>query len=215
MKNPILLTLLLIVLLAVSASAQDNPPPPEGERMPPPQGPNGPPPDDRGEILRQLNLTQEQFRAIRKLLGDNGPKVREAQMDFRDAQEELDEAIYADNVDEARVQSLTKRSADAQATLMRLRTANEFAIRRVLTPEQVTKFRELRKEQILKKRMQERIRQQRQNDGQGPNGRPPMGQPQDRPPMGQPQGQPPLQRPNQQPARQPGNISGPKRKPVF
>lgn len=208
MKNPILLTLLLIVLLAVSASAQDNPPP-EGERMPPPpQGPGmqQPPPDDRGEILRQLNLTQEQFRAIRKLLGDNGPKVREAQMDFRDAQEALDEAIYADNVDEALVQNLTKRSADAQATLMRLRTANEFAIRRVLTPEQVTKFRELRKEQILKKRMQERIRQQRQNDGQGPNGRPPMGQP---------QGQPPLQRPNQQPVRQPGNISGPKRKPVF
>ena len=82
----------------------------------------------------------------------------------------MDDAIYADTVDEAAVQSLVKRVGEAQAVLIKLRTANEFAIRRVLTPEQVTKFRELRKQQLLRKMMQERIRMQRQN-GDGPTAR--------------------------------------------
>ncbi len=214
MKNPIFLTSLLIAFLLTLGSAgaaQDNPPPPEGDRQPPPQGGGGPPrpEDERGEILRQLNLTQDQFRSIRKLLGENQPKVRDAQREFRDSQEALDDAIYADTVDEVLVQSLTKRSADAQATLMKLRTINEFAIRRVLTPEQVTKFRELRKEQLLRKIMQERIRMQRQN---GPNR---DGQPQGSPngqPQGQPQNQPMQQRPNQPPGN---NISRPRKRPNF
>ncbi len=127
-----------------------------------------------------MNLTQEQFQSIRKLLADNGPKVREAQRDFREAQEALDDAIYADTVDEALVQSLTKRSSEAQATLMKLRTINEFAIRRVLNPEQVIKFRELRRQQMQERK--ERQKMLRQNgDGPGrPNDRPgrrPMGNP--------------------------------------
>lgn len=191
MKNPFLLILLLLISLlsfSTAASAQDNPPPPpEGDRMPP-RGAQGPPrpDDDRNEILKQLNLTQDQFRAIRKLLGDNLPKVRDAQREFRDAQEDLDAAIYADTVDDTAVQNLAKRVTEAQAALIRLRVANEFAIRRVLTPEQVTKFREIRQQQLLQKMMQERFRMQRQN-GDGPRpGRPEM----QRPPGNQPPGQP-------------------------
>lgn len=202
MKNPFRLILLMISLLAFStaAGAQDNPPPPEGERMPPP-GAQGPPrqEDERGEILRQLNLSQDQFRSIRKLLGDNMPKVREAQREFRDAQEALDDAIYADTVDETVVQNLARRASEAQGTLMKLRIANEFAIRRVLTPEQVTKFRELRKQQLLRKMMQERIRMQRQNGDR---------------PM---QGRPGMQRPGNQPPIQPANNAAPRpvRRPAI
>jgi Spy/CpxP family protein refolding chaperone len=193
MKNPILLLLFTFVIFTVSAGAQDNPPPPEGDRMPQ-QGPGmqGPPrqEDDRGEILRQLNLTQEQFQAIRKLLADNGPKVREAQRDFRESQEALDDAIYADTVDEVLVQSLTRRSSEAQATLMKLRTINEFAIRRILNAEQVTKFRDLRKQQIQQR--QERQKMQRQMQRQNgdrpmrPNGPNNRRQPGMQPPPGQP-----------------------------
>ncbi len=200
MKNNnslILLVLFILTIFAGTVSAQDRPP--EGDRMPPPgqPGPQGQPgmpgpqrpEDDRGEILRQLNLSQEQFQSIRKLLADNGPKVREAQRDFHDAQEALDDAIYADTVDEVLVQSLTKRSSEAQATLMKLRTINEFAIRRILSPEQVIKFRDLRRQQIQERR--ERQKTLRQNgDGPNPNGRP-NGR---RPPMGQP-GQPGMQQP--------------------
>lgn len=215
MKHFILSTLLLTASLAIfagAAMAQDNPPPPppEGERMGPPPGQQ--PPDDRGEILRDLNLSQDQFKSIRKLLGDNAPKVRAAQQDFREAQEALDDAIYADSVDETLVQNLTKRSADAQATLMRLRTANEFAIRRVLNPDQVVKFRELRQQQIVRKKAQERMRGQRNGDGP-PNGRPMDGPPDGRP-MRQP-GQQGQQGPGMQPQGQPVNNIQPnqKRKP--
>jgi Spy/CpxP family protein refolding chaperone len=218
MKHFILSTLLLTASLAIfagAAAAQDNqppPPPPEGERMGPPPGgppPGQQPPDDRGEILRDLNLSQDQFKTIRKLLGENAPKVRAAQQDFRDAQEALDDAIYADSVDETLVQNLTKRSADAQATLMRLRTANEFAIRRVLNPEQVVKFRELRQQQIVRKKAQERMRGQR-------NGGPPNGRPMDGPPDGRSMRQPGQQgqpgQPGMQPQGQPGNNIQPNQK---
>ncbi|HEV7645307.1 MAG TPA: periplasmic heavy metal sensor [Pyrinomonadaceae bacterium] len=194
MKNNnslILLVLFILMIFAGAVSAQDRPP--EGDRMPPPgqPGPQGMPgmqgqprpDDDRGEILRQLNLSQEQFQSIRKLLADNGPKVREAQRDFREAQEALDDAIYADTVDEVLVQSLTRRSSEAQATLMKLRTINEFAIRRILNPEQVVKFRELRKQQILERQQRQRQERQERQNGDGP------GRPGRRPPMGQP-GQP-------------------------
>lgn len=175
MKNPILLSLLFI-LMTVGSTAQD-------PQQRPPGNPPPPPPDDRGEILRDLNLSQEQFRTIRRLLGENQPRVRAARLEFEDAQDALDDAIYADKVDEALVQTLTKRSADAQMTLMRLRMENEFAIRRVLTPEQVTKFRELREQQRLRKLIQERNRPRQDGaprdgpprDGRGPlrpNGRP-------------------------------------------
>jgi Spy/CpxP family protein refolding chaperone len=228
MKNPIsLVFLLLFALLAFSAtaSAQDGPPP-EGDRMPPPRDMQGPPrdmqqgpprqEDDRGELLRQLNLSQDQFKTIRKLLGDNGPQVRAAQRDFREAQEALDEAIYADTVDEVLVQSLTKRSSDAQAALMKLRAVNEFAIRRVLTPDQVTKFRELRKQQMLKR--EEERRQMRMNGNgpggpNGPDGR--NGPPPNRRPLGQPggMGQPGGQQP---PPGEPVNNAAPnqQRKPI-
>jgi Spy/CpxP family protein refolding chaperone len=198
MKKAILFLLFTLFVFTFAANAQDNPPPPEGDRMPPGQGMpgmQGPPrqEDDRGEILRQLNLTQEQFQAIRKLLADNGPKVREAQHDFRESQEALDDAIYADTVDEVLVQSLTRRSSEAQATLMKLRTISEFAIRRILNAEQVTKFRELRKQQIQQR--QERMKMQRQlerQNGDGPlrpnrpNNRRQLGQPGMQPPPGQP-----------------------------
>src|ERR1044072_4020078 len=206
MKNKNSLILLVLLALAVCAgavSAQDRPP--EDGRMPPPGQPGMPgqprPDDDRGEILRQLNLSQEQFQSIRKLLADNGPKVREAQRDFREAQEALDDAIYADTVDEALVQSLTKRSSEAQATLMKLRTINECALRRILNPEQVIKFRALRKQQIQERKEQQRMLRQN-GDGPGrPNG--PDGMPRRRPPLGQP-GQPGMQ-----PAGQPVNNAQP------
>jgi Spy/CpxP family protein refolding chaperone len=207
MKRSILsLSILLFTfaLLSISAMAQDGPPPEDG-RMPPPPGMQGPPrqEDERGEILHQLNLTQDQFKSIRKLLGDNGPQVHAAQKDFRDAQDALDDAIYADTVDEALVQALTKRSADAQATLMKLRTANEFAIRRVLTPDQVIKFRELRARQIQlrQERQKERMNGERPN---GPGGRK-LGRP-GQPGMGQP-GQPGQQG---QPGMQPINNAAPR-----
>jgi Spy/CpxP family protein refolding chaperone len=76
---------------------------------------------------------------------------RKAQMDaaqgrLRDANQALDEAIYADNFDQAAFDSRLKEVQAAQADLVRLRFTNEMNIRKILTPDQLARFRELRRQ---------------------------------------------------------------------
>ena len=56
----------------------------------------------------------------------------------------LDQAIYAEKVDEATVQIRLREFQDAQAEVARIRANTEFSIRKVLTPDQLLRFRELR-----------------------------------------------------------------------
>jgi len=101
-------------------------------------------PDVRGNMLRQLGLTREQFQQIRRIQVERGPMMKEAQLRFREANRALDAAIYADEVNEAVVQARLKDIQIAQAEVQRLRYMNELAVRRILTPEQLVHFRELR-----------------------------------------------------------------------
>jgi Spy/CpxP family protein refolding chaperone len=159
------------MLINANLFAQDGPPPPRDDDRPPPQGQPPRPEEERAQILQQLNLSPEQFRTIRRLLAENGPRARDAQRAFRDAQDSLDDVIYQDSVDDKAVQNAIKTVNDAQAKLVNVRMENELAIRRVLTPEQLVTFRSLRKEQMLRKMLQERIKNERQ-DGNKPNRRP-------------------------------------------
>ena len=65
-------------------------------------------------------------------------------MRFRAANLALDEAIYADSPNDADVQARMKEVQLAQAEIIKIRITSELAIRKVLTPEQLVKFRELR-----------------------------------------------------------------------
>lgn len=70
--------------------------------------------------------------------------MQEAQQRFRQANRALDAAIYADSPNETDVQARMKEVQLAQAEIIKIRTTSELAIRKVLTPEQLVKFRELR-----------------------------------------------------------------------
>jgi Spy/CpxP family protein refolding chaperone len=67
-----------------------------------------------------------------------------AQKKLRDATRSLNETIYADQVNESEVEARIKDRQVAQAEVERLRFMTELAVRRILTPEQLIKFRELR-----------------------------------------------------------------------
>jgi Spy/CpxP family protein refolding chaperone len=96
--------------------------------------------------VRRLNLTPEQRLRLREIRRRSEPRARELMRRARLARRALDEAIYADAVDEALVEQRSRELAAAQAELVRLRAANELSVRRVLTPEQLRAFRELRRE---------------------------------------------------------------------
>ena len=126
-----------IVLFAAAAFAQDAKPP---ETQPTPNQPQ----DVKTNALRQLGLSQEQVQQIRRVNISRKPLMDEAQKRSREANRLLDEAIYADTINESDVQARMKEAQLAQAEVIRIRFMNEVAVRRILTPEQLTRFRELR-----------------------------------------------------------------------
>lgn len=139
--------LLFIALLTAfsftTAYAQDEPPPPP----PPMDAPNAEfDRKPRPNLMAELNLTKDQMQQIKRINQEKKEQMRAAQDRLRDANRQLDEAIYADAVDDATIQARLREVQAAHNEVFKLRSANELAIRRILTPEQLVRFREVRRQ---------------------------------------------------------------------
>lgn len=129
----------------------------------------------RPSLLAELGLSQEQRQQIRHIHAEKRPLVRDAQQRLREANRNLDQAIYADNANETEIAARLKAVQTAQAELIKVRFTNELAVRKILTAEQLAKFRDLREQfaqnlennpNRLQKRRLQNLRQrfkQRQN----------------------------------------------------
>jgi Spy/CpxP family protein refolding chaperone len=147
--SPVLLTSLAAVAFSAAVFGQEGPPPMDGQR----------PPNNRPDILSQLGLSTDQIQQFRRLNAEHRPMMNEAQKHVRDATRDLDMAIYADVVNEDLVREKLKVFQAAHAEVNRLRFANELAIRKILTLEQLQRFREFRR------RMADANRQNERKDG--------------------------------------------------
>jgi protein CpxP len=158
-----LFILIAVVGAATALRAQDGPPP-QGE--PGPRDERG---DDRPNLLAELGLSPEQVQQIRRMNQGRRPAMMLAQRRMHDANRALDMAIYRETVSDEEFQTRLKEVQAAQADLVRLRFENELAVRRVLTPEQLIRFREIRRrfEEQRENEMRER-RQQRRMERGGP-----------------------------------------------
>lgn len=122
-------------------------------------------PRGRVDWMRRLNLTPEQVAQIgeirRQAEADGRPLVRRLSR----ARRALDEAIYSESSNEALIEESAREVAAAQAELTRLRAATELRVRRVLTPEQLNLFRDLRRQaqsrQTIRRERRREVRQQR------------------------------------------------------
>ena len=134
--------LLLTCVFAGSLWAQDERPidrPSQDVHKPPPS-----PKDVRGNVLRQLGLSREQMQQMRRINQDRKPLMDAAHRRLREANRALDEAIYADQVDAAGFQARLREHHLAQTEVARIRFTHEFAVRSILTPEQLSRFRDFR-----------------------------------------------------------------------
>jgi len=108
-------------------------------------------------LMKRLNLTPEQRERLREIRRQREAEARELTRGVRLARRALDEAIYADTVDEALVEQRTRALSEAQAAALRLRASTELQVRGVLTPEQLRAFRQLRRQaqrqQLLRRRL--------------------------------------------------------------
>lgn len=103
--------------------------------------------------IRQLNLSPEQrekIRSIREQLRDERAAINQR---VRETNKSLEEALDAENPDEAQLENLMRDVAAAQAAAMRMRILSEVRIRRVLTAEQLITWRRLRQEARIERRM--------------------------------------------------------------
>jgi Spy/CpxP family protein refolding chaperone len=143
MRKIDLLTVALAVWLSLFAcsgvSAQEEmPTPTEGQNQ------NLPPKKSPGRILRELELSREQIRQIRSINQSRRPLMQAAQKSWREAQRNLDLAIYADETDQEAIELRLKEAQTAYSEFIKARSVTEFLIRQVLTPGQLQKFRQFR-----------------------------------------------------------------------
>lgn len=138
--HPIGLVILLVLTFSAGLYAQDAKP----EDTAPDRPNAGKPQDVRGNMIRQLGLSRLQLQQLRRINADRKPVMEAAQAKLRDANRALDDAIYADMPDEPTVLARLKDAQLAQADVIRIRTMNEFAVRQILTPEQLVRFRVMR-----------------------------------------------------------------------
>jgi Spy/CpxP family protein refolding chaperone len=127
----------------------DDAAPPERESSAQPQGGGG--------LLRRLNLSPEQVSQIREIRRQHEAEGRELVRRINRARRALNEAIYADQSDEALVGERSRELAEAQAAATRLRAQVEWKVRRVLTNEQLARLREFR-QQAQRDRRDQRLR---------------------------------------------------------
>ena len=143
--------------MAGSSFAQDGPPPADGPQ-------NERADDRRPNLLAELGLSPEQLQQIRRMNQERRPAIRDARLKMGEAARNLDMAIYADVVSDEDVKSRLKDFQAAEAELSRLRFESELAVRKILTPEQLVRFRELRRQfaEERKKKAPERRMQRRE-----------------------------------------------------
>lgn len=112
---------------------------------------------DAASLLSQLNLSAAQVSQMREIREQSVPQARELTRRLNQARRALDETIYSDTADEALVEQRAREVSEAQAALVRLRAQTELRVRRVLTPEQLQTFRDLRINARRQKRIQRRL----------------------------------------------------------
>jgi len=130
-----------LALFATTGFAQDvkSPETPDAQH----RGMQGPR-DMRANFLHRLGLSPEQMEQIRQIDQERRPLMQTAQKRLREANRALDASIYADQVNENDFEARVKDVQTAQAEVARVRFTSELAVRRVLTPEQLALFREIR-----------------------------------------------------------------------
>lgn len=164
MKNALLITF-VIFAAAIGVAAQD-PTAAQPSETPQPNANQ----DTKATLLRQIGLSQDQVRQIRRMNIERKPLIDGAQQRLREANRTLDEAIYSDTPDENLIQERVKEAQLAQAEVIRLRSMNELALRRILTADQLTRFREMRqsfvtaRENVQNKRQLNRARKNNDRD---------------------------------------------------
>jgi periplasmic protein CpxP/Spy len=139
----------MLVCGAVLATAQGGPgqgAPQQAGAQPPPPPPPPPPfglPHLR-HLARDLNLTEAQLAEIKAFMDAEHPAIKTLMMKMDAERKQLDAATAGGQFDEAQVRALATQQAQAFAELIVAHKRAEAKLYSLLTPEQRTRFEQLR-----------------------------------------------------------------------
>lgn len=100
----------------------------------------------RPNLLKELDLTPDQVQQIRQLNQDRRAEKQAANRRLKAAKDALDSAIYGNEENNAEVQKRVRELHDARLEVLKNRVADEQNLRRILTPQQLGRFRELKQQ---------------------------------------------------------------------
>jgi Spy/CpxP family protein refolding chaperone len=146
-----LIIVLVLIATPVFGIAQERSGRPSGEKSERGDRKDG----HRFSLLRQLNLTNEQKQEIHRIRKASAENWRNTDNERKRAQIALDEAIYADTVDQNLVEQRARELGRLKGEVTRMQAMIELQIRKVLTTEQLNIMRNLRK-QITEKQHEDR-----------------------------------------------------------
>jgi Spy/CpxP family protein refolding chaperone len=98
---------------------------------------------DAAAFEKELGLSTDQAAQLKKLRAEGRKQAIRQRADLAIARLELQELMDAATVDEKAVAAKVKEISDLQATALQARTNQHLAMRRLLTPEQQEKMRQL------------------------------------------------------------------------
>ena len=136
-RNVLLPALALILTVTLPSFAQES-----GTNQPP--RPENQQPAANQDAVEGLQLTGEQRASIRAIRVASRDEQMAANQRLRKARLALEDALDAEYPNEALVEQLAKEVGEAQFSVVRIQALREVRIRRILTPEQQAKLRELR-----------------------------------------------------------------------
>jgi Spy/CpxP family protein refolding chaperone len=97
-------------------------------------------------MKERLGLTEAQVSQIEKLRTDERRAAIQRRADTQLARLELEQLMKADPVDEKAIATRVKQLTDLHGAALRARVDGRLALKRILTPEQHEKLRQLRAE---------------------------------------------------------------------
>ncbi|HXB56053.1 MAG TPA: periplasmic heavy metal sensor [Vicinamibacteria bacterium] len=102
---------------------------------------------DMARMQQQAGLTDAQVTQLKKLWGDQRKLAIRRRADMAIARMEMEELLDVPSIDEKALNAKVKELSDLQAATLRSRVDAQLALRKVVTPDQHQKLRNLLREQ--------------------------------------------------------------------
>jgi Spy/CpxP family protein refolding chaperone len=139
-RSRLLIATMSLLAFGVPALAQNPTPQPSPSDQAQTQNQN----QTTQDVFGQLNLTPDQVQKIRSINAELKEQRQAANQRLRLAQRSLTEAIESPTPNESLIEQRSREVADAQSSVIRLRSLTEARVLQVMTAEQRVRLREIR-----------------------------------------------------------------------